>query len=79
MRIRSSGRSKPSLLLKLMQRVVTAPAGSTQIDVVAGDDRNRFICDNLLTLRRATTVLIKEPGTIRWLASRPSPVALSWT
>lgn len=73
MRIRSSGRSKPSLLLKLLQRVVIAPAGSTQIDVVDGDDRYRFICDNLLTLRRATTLLIKEPGTIRWLREQSKP------
>lgn len=73
MRICSKGRSKPGRLLKLMQRAVTGAKGSTQVDVIDGDDRYRFICDNLLTLRRATTLLVKEPGTIRWLREQAKP------
>jgi len=73
MRIRSSGLGKPSIFLKLLQRILTAPKGSTQIDVIDNDDQYSFLCDNLLTLRRATTLLVKEPGTIRWLREQAQP------
>lgn len=73
MRIRSEGRRKPSQLLRLVQRAVTGAKGSTQVEVVDGDDRYHFVCSNLQTLRRATTLLIKEPGTIEWLRKQAMP------
>lgn len=73
MRIRSKGKSKPSQLLRLFQRVVTGPRGATQVDVEEDGQVYRFVCNNLQTLRRATTLLIKEPGTIRWLREQSKP------
>ncbi|MFP6655526.1 MAG: FkbM family methyltransferase [Myxococcota bacterium] len=73
MRIRSNGRSRPSQPLRLLQRVVTGARGSTRVDVESDGYVYSFVCNNLQTLRRATTLLIKEPGTIRWLRKQAKP------
>ena len=73
MRISSDGRSKPSRLLRLAQRGRALGQGATRVDVSDGDHCYSFVCDNQQTLRRATTLLIKEPGTIRWLREQALP------
>ena len=73
MRIRSNGKRKPSYPLRWLQRAITASSGTTQVDVVDDEYCYSFNCTNLQTLRRATTLLIKEPGTIRWLRQQAQP------
>jgi FkbM family methyltransferase len=73
MRIRSSGQRKPSYPLRWLQRAITASSGTTRVDVNDGEYCYSFNCTNLQTLRRATTLLIKEPGTIRWLRQQAQP------
>jgi FkbM family methyltransferase len=73
MRIRSNGKRKPSYPLRWLQRALTASSGTTQVDVVDDEYCYSFNCTNLQTLRRATTLLIKEPGTIRWLRQQAQP------
>ncbi len=63
MRISSDGRHKPSKALRLTQRALTRFGGRTLAEIDDGEYRYRFVCTNLQTLRRATTLLIKEPGT----------------
>ncbi len=73
MRISSDGRSKPSRLLRLVQLGRELRRASTRVDVSDGDHCYRFVCNNQQTLRRATTLLVKEPGTIRWLREQARP------
>lgn len=73
MRIRSKGKSRPSQLLRWFQRAVGAVGGSIQVDVLDDGHCYSFMVSNQQTLRRATTLLIKEPGTIRWLREQAKP------
>jgi FkbM family methyltransferase len=73
MRIRSNGMSKPSPLLRLLQRGVSGTRGTLHVDVTSDGHRYRFVCTNSRTLRRATTLLVKEAGTIRWLRNQAKP------
>ena len=73
MQIKSNGKSKPNPFLKLAQCIVTGARGSIQVDVSDGVHRYSFVCPNQQTLRRATTLLIKEEGTIRWLREQAKP------
>jgi FkbM family methyltransferase len=73
MRIRSKGQRKPSQLLRLFQRGLSAAGRTIQVDVQSEGHQYSFVCSNPQTLRRATTLLIKEPGTIRWLRAQSKP------
>jgi FkbM family methyltransferase len=73
MRIRSDGKSKPSPILRLIQKGVSATGGTLHVDVTDDGHSYRFVCTNKRTLRRAATLLVKEPGTIRWLREQAKP------
>jgi len=73
--MRSDGKKRPSRALSLFHRAVFWLGGRCIRTVEIEEDGERFLfrCPNMQTIRRATTLFVKEQGTIEWLKSTLKP------
>ena len=70
-RLKTAGRAKPVRPLRWLAEAIALSARwlTVEVEVPVQDGTLRFRCRNAQSLRRAYTLLIKEPGTIAWLDS----------
>ena len=67
--MRATGFKRPSPLASLYYWLVFFLRRQCRCRVEVGDERHRYVfnCDSLRALRRATTLFVKEAGTVDWL------------